>query len=404
MKDMKKNIIILGVNPFNGNRGVGALAYSIIYLLDKLAEETKQQLNIYIIGASKRNASITLNVGENKIRISQFPLMLEKGMKGIVKFFFTLIFSYKVIKRTEYVLDIGEGDSFSDIYGKHRFFSINSPKKLFRFLGKKQLLLPQTIGPFNDPQIAKKAKRSIEKSQTVLTRDRISYDYVLNNTNQRNVKELIDVAFFMPYTKRIFKNEKINVGLNISSLIWHGGYTRNNQFGLNVDYQQLMRDTIDIFLSLPNVQLHLVPHVVSPNSHVENDYEVSRKIQDEYDVDRIILAPFFLDPIDAKNYISGLDFFAGARMHACIAAFSSGVPVYPIAYSRKFNGLFAETLKYPYLGDLINQTSEVFISGLKQAFENRVMLSEKIQWGLNNVVVPRYTVLMDELKRFLEIK
>ena len=32
-------------------------------------------------------------------------------------------------------------------------------------------------------------------------------------------------------------------------------------------------------------------------------------------------------------------------MHACIAAFSSGVPVVPMAYSRKFAGLFG-TLGY----------------------------------------------------------
>ncbi len=30
----------------------------------------------------------------------------------------------------------------------------------------------------------------------------------------------------------------------------------------------------------------------------------------------------------------------GARMHATIGAFSSGVPTVPIAYSRKFEGVF----------------------------------------------------------------
>lgn len=45
-----------------------------------------------------------------------------------------------------------------------------------------------------------------------------------------------------------------------------------------------------------------------------------------------------------------MDFFTGARMHSTIAAFSSGVPVVPVAYSRKFNGLY-DTLKYPYYID-----------------------------------------------------
>ena len=36
-------------------------------------------------------------------------------------------------------------------------------------------------------------------------------------------------------------------------------------------------------------------------------------------------------------------------MHACIGAFSAGVPVIPIAYSRKFIGLFGGVLEYPHV-------------------------------------------------------
>jgi polysaccharide pyruvyl transferase WcaK-like protein len=271
-----------------------------------------------------------------------------------------------------------------------------------RFFRKDYVLLPQTIGPFNDAQVSKKAKKSIEKSRLVLVRDRLSLDYVTAHTTQRNLKELIDVAFFMPYTRKRFRNNKINVGLNISSLLWHGGYTHNNQFGMRIDYKQLVRQIIDYFISQADVHLHLVPHVVHSSSHVENDYEVCRKIQNEYDTDRITLAPFFLDPIDAKNYISGLDYFVGARMHACIAAFSSGVPVYPIAYSRKFNGLFAETLEYPYMGDLINESEEQLMSNLKLAFENKEILADKIQYSLEGIVMLKENVLKDELKSIFD--
>ena len=45
-----------------------------------------------------------------------------------------------------------------------------------------------------------------------------------------------------------------------------------------------------------------------------------------------------------------MDIFSGARMHSTIGAISSGVPVIPVAYSRKFNGLY-NTLEYPYLID-----------------------------------------------------
>ncbi|GAO31475.1 polysaccharide pyruvyl transferase family protein [Geofilum rubicundum] len=400
---MAKNIIVLGINPFSGNRGVGALAYSTLFLLDKISKDTGTSFNICIVGKSKRIVQGSICVGDSIIRFTQFPFLVDKGIKGTIKFAFSFLLSHNIINNTNFVLDIGEGDSFSDIYGEQRFININTPKKLFRLLGKKIMLLPQTIGPFKNVLLAKEAKKSIEKSSVVMARDRLSYDYVINNTLQKRVKELTDMAFFMPYTKRVFSNGKINVGLNISSLMWHGGYTKNNQFGFKVDYAQLMRAVIDYFFSQQNVQIHLVPHVLDLNSHIENDYEVALSIEEEYNTDRITIAPFFLDPVQAKNFISGLDFFTGARMHACIAAFSSGVPVYPVAYSRKFNGLFVESLDYSFMGDLINQDEKQFLDGLKYSFENRGHLVDKIEQSFDRIIGPKYNILMEELKIFLEV-
>lgn len=382
----KLKIGITGVNHLSGNRGVGALALSTFYLLKKAADEAGREVSITAIGPNFGQSK--LDIGGQSIEVSNIMATSVFSLKNILRLCTNpkLLLSFKKYLKLDAILCMGEGDSFSDIYGKIRFNSINDQHKMARLFRKSYMLLPQTIGPFKDKRIATKAKRSIEKSRLVLVRDRLSFNYVKAHTKQQNLKEMIDVAFFMPFTKKEFKNGKINVGFNISSLLWHGGYTKNNQFGFQVDYPKLMRRVIDFFLEYPEVQLHLIPHVVGSFSNVENDYEVSRYIQDEYDSDRVSLAPFFLDPIDAKNYISGLDYFVGARMHACIAAFSSGVPVYPIAYSRKFNGLFVDTLNYPYMGDLINQSELEIMEGLHLSYMNRDELKEEIGWTFENVV------------------
>jgi polysaccharide pyruvyl transferase WcaK-like protein len=401
---MKKHfrIGVTGVNPYNGNRGVGALAFSTIYLLKKSADELDRDVRITVIGPNFGKSKF--DICGKSIEVSCIMAVSVFSFKNILRLFTNpkMLLSFKEYLKLDIILCMGEGDSFSDIYGKIRFNSIDDQHKMARFFRKDYVLLPQTIGPFNDAQVSKKAKKSIEKSRLVLVRDRLSFNYVKAHTKQQNLKEMIDVAFFMPFTRKRFRNNKINVGLNISSLLWHGGYTHNNQFGMRIDYKQLVRQIIDYFISQADVHLHLVPHVVHSSSHVENDYEVCRKIQNEYDTDRITLAPFFLDPIDAKNYISGLDYFVGARMHACIAAFSSGVPVYPIAYSRKFNGLFAETLEYPYMGDLINESEEQLMSNLKLAFENKEILADKIQYSLEGIVMLKENVLKDELKSIFD--
>lgn len=134
-----------------------------------------------------------------------------------------------------------------------------------------------------------------------------------------------------------------------------GGYTGKNQFGLKMDYPALIRGLIRHFQAhQDDCEVHLVPHVMP--GHVacdqgekasneggqviaqEDDYSACEELVQEFP--SAVLAPRFTSPSEAKSYISGMDFFMGARMHACIAAFSSGVPVVPMAYSRKFEGLF----------------------------------------------------------------
>ena len=400
MKTEKKDLILIGLNPFNGNRGVGALAYSTIYLLEKISDESNLKFEYHLLGLFPKQTS-QIDIGGKTININLIPFQFN-GLSGILRFIFTLRFTFRVLVKAHHVLDMGEGDSFSDIYGNKRFKQINNPKKFFRFLGKKQLLLPQTIGPFTNMEIEHEAIKSIKKSTKVLTRDALSYNYV-NRIIEGKTKELIDVAFFMPYTKKKFKSDTIHVGINVSALLWHGGYTQNNQFNLKSNYCELINELLTWLLKNNNVHIHLVPHVVLPQSDIENDYEVSRKICDDFNNDRLTLAPFFLDPIEAKDYISGLDFFSGARMHACIAAFSTGVPVFPLAYSRKFTGLFVDSLNYPYHGNLMEQSNNEIIGLFVKAFNQRNELKSAIQNSQQNIINQRYAILIDELKDFLDL-
>jgi polysaccharide pyruvyl transferase WcaK-like protein len=90
----------------------------------------------------------------------------------------------------------------------------------------------------------------------------------------------------------------------------------------------------------------------------------------------VILAPRFTSPSEAKTYIAGMDFFMGARMHACIAAFSSGVPVIPMAYSRKFEGLFG-SLGYPHVVDCTTEQNAQILEKIAVAFGQRSALEQE---------------------------
>jgi len=207
----------------------------------------------------------------------------------------------------------------------------------------------------------------------------------------------------LPYEKENISHDLTNVGISISDLLWRGGYTGHNEFGLLDDYQKVIRHIIHFFLKKENVRLHLVGHVVNGERWSENDYALCYDLSKEYNNPRIICAPYFLGPIEAKNYIASLDFFMGARMHATIAAFSSGVPVVPMAYSRKFNGLFEQTLLYPYMIDMKVDTIETMISKLDESFSNRIKLKEIVTNRMNTIVEERRKLLIKNLESFLEI-
>ena len=70
----------------------------------------------------------------------------------------------------------------------------------------------------------------------------------------------------------------------------------------------------------------------------------------------------------------------GARMHACIAAFSAGVPVMPIAYSRKFQGLFS-TLGYDPIVDCAAMTTDDAFARIIDGFDRRERLAVQTKTG-----------------------
>lgn len=397
----KKNyhIGIIWANPYSENLGVAALAYSIVFILEKVSKETGVVFKYFFLGNKAKKIDF-LKIGDKQVKVRNYPYSFSSTkLKSWFKFFLKYPLGIFNIIKFKVVVDIGAGDSFSDTYGILRFKYINAIKKNLILLGKKLILLPQTIGPFNCIEVKQEATISINKAHLVTTRDKQSYDYVKQLLPNKTIFELIDVAFFLPYKIDQQVSSKIRVGINVSGLLWNGGYTRNNQFNLKSDYQDIIHNTIQHFLRNIDVEVVLIAHVLGflekDYDNIENDLKVCDDLHKTYPKTKI--APVFSTPIEAKSYISGFDFFTGSRMHACIAAFSTGVPVFPLAYSRKFNGLFGDTLNYKYFGDLVNSSADDILNDLKSAFNNRDELKELIKIAQRDIVSPREFKLINLL-------
>lgn len=378
----------------SGNLGVGALSIANLKIIDDVCSG----LNIkaeYILFGSKGEHNYAPSNSDLRHRYVEFSENSLKQRPGKL---------FSELKKCDIFFDIGEGDSFSDIYGFKRLAKLLISKAMVTILRKPLILSPQTIGPFKNPVYLAASKFIMQKCNRVIARDHESAK-LIHALKLKNVGEAIDVAFKLPYTKLgCSSNQITKVGLNISALLFHGGYNGKNQFSLKSDYADLTRKLVKALLSNKNLEVHLIPHVTPNDFPEEDDYKSSLIIKHEFP--NVVLSPRFSDPIEAKSYISGLDFFIGARMHATIAAFSSHVPVIPLAYSRKFTGLY-ESINYRRVIDLRTVDSEQCVSSILKAIEERHNISSEIknsETEIENRIQAYKNIIAEELTRTNEKK
>lgn len=345
------------------NLGVGALTLSQMALITQAAARQQRAVQFVVVGT---RGSTPYPIRDfNILQTAEFALRAFKQMD------FSAISS---LRRCDVVFDIGEGDSFADIYGLKRLSIQVLSKWLAQSSHRPLILSPQTIGPFKSALGQSLGKLGLGLARNVFTRDHLSTQYVNELGFGGRTHEVIDVAFALPYTPAAKAPGTTRVGINVSGLMMNTGA----QFGLKLDYAALIKQACTYFLQQPGTEVYLVPHVISDAIEVEDDLRASQKLAQE--IPGLKLAPRFKTPSEAKSFISGLDFFTGARMHACIAAYSSGVPVVPMAYSRKFNGLF-NSLGYTHVLDCLACTTQTGFEILSQGWLNRQALSQEVATG-----------------------
>ncbi len=283
------------------------------------------------------------------------------------------------LKSIDIMLDIGAGDSFTDIYRNKRYAYIIAIKALALAAGKRLILSPQTIGPFSRQPHTAIAAWACRKAEVVFVRDPMSMTVLQQMAPDADARQAIDVAFALPFDRAArVPGGPVRVGINPSGLLMGGGYSGNNEFGLSIDYPALTRAIIGDFLAMPGVEVVLVPHVIASGMANDDDSSAADQLKAEFPA--LERGPDFASPSAAKSFISGLDFLVGARMHATIAAYSAGVPVVPISYSRKFEGLYGG-LGYPWLVPAKGLSTAAARAFIVDAFARRAEMAADIRKG-----------------------
>ena len=343
---------VMGGLVSNSNMGCVALTYSLIGLLERISSNLGIKFNYTIFEfeqdyqREKYSALMSyFNLDSQQLKYSPIGYYNFYDPKLFIKKIGTNLITFRNIRHCDIVIDLTQGDSFTDIYGEDRFFRLSNVKWLVEKMRIPLILGPQTYGPFIHDRCLKFAASIINNANAVFSRDKQSAEY-LAHFCKRKIYVGTDLAFGLPYNKAARRNNsKIKVGINPSVLLSFDKNEKTDLFtAIRTDYDKYIRCVIQYCL-YKDYEVHLIPHV-------GNDGVASF-----CDIEGVITHCQFQNPIEAKSFISTMDIFIGARMHATIAAFSSGVATIPNAYSPKFSRLY-NAVDYNYIIDLATLNTE----------------------------------------------
>ena len=415
--DQKPRIAILGATPNSSNMGVGALAAGTVRCFLRAYPEAA----LHFLDYAKERSVETLTLDGREVRVPVVNLRFSKrvflpnniALLLLFALFLKIIPSRKlrnwIISKNAYLSEIcgmdlfasiAGGDSFSDIYGMERFLYVSLPQILVLLLGKKLVLLPQTFGPFRGG-LAKSFTRYILKhADRVYSRDdqglgemkkllgpgaadsKFEFCYDVGFVLQPEPPARIELAGF----GSLDEHEGPLVALNVSGLLFMGGYTRNNMFGLRADYPQFTRDLIGLLAEKKGASVLLVPHVFgqdkeSDTSACEQLYE---ELKDKYP-DRLGLVRGQYNQHEIKYVIGKCDFLVGARMHACIAAVSQAIPAVCVAYSDKFIGVMSAIGVDSIVADARALDEPQLLEFVEKALDGRAAIRERLEQRMPEV-------------------
>lgn len=281
----------------------------------------------------------------------------------------------KTVNDSDLCISLG-GDNYCY---KKNYYLMQQNEDLHKKYNKKTVLWGCSIDYENiDEDIIKDIKRyNLITVRETITQENLNKKGIIDN-----VKLITDPAFVMDKKELILPNEweeGNTIGINLSPMVINKSQSK-------IETYKNFVSLIEYILKNTNSKIALIPHVFFSNN---NDYKLLSDIYNEINDSRIMLVGNMQNTAEELKYIiSKCRIFIGARTHATIAAYSTGVPTLVIGYSVKAKGIAKDIF-----GDYKNyvlpiqevESEEQLIKAYKFLEDN----SEKMKRHLENFM-PQY--------------
>ena len=361
-KIIKKYVLISGFNVHDYNRGTAALSYGSIRFCVENGYLKEGQEIVTIKPVAKvwkyKDYFEEVKSGDDiYIHVVFNVFFLTKLLHEKFGIFLPFTKYKKIIKEVQVVMAINGGDGFSDIYNTESFLGRLHDINVAMKENIPVVILPQTLGPFKSLYNYNIASKILKYSKDIFVRDNKFVTELLKmGLNYSITKDLSAYMLPEPWDIDIKPD---SIGINVSGLAYSNKFrTLSGQFE---NYPLLIDVTIRHFQSMGKT-IYLIPHSYNYSSPEQNNddmiacREAFNRLNNKANV--VLIDKDLISP-QIKYVISKMSFFIGTRMHANFAAIYTGVPLYGMAYSYKFEGAFnANGLDGAFQTAMINNISK----------------------------------------------
>ena len=417
-RDAPREFVIAGAPGDNSNLGVSTLMLSAI--AGVLRHSPQSRITVFDNGWGIR-PDVTSEAGKDVrfqrcgVRFSRRYHQAESlwNIRLSARFGGLHNPAARVLRTADAVLDASGGDSFTDLYGHNRFRSVLDVKRAALESGAPLVLLPQTYGPFTKERSIRAVRAVLRQVHLAYARDKHSHAALarlLDDDFDPSRHRLgVDMAFALQPQRpsqavcdwfdewRATDANAPVAGVNVSGLLFNDTGAQA-QYGLRASYREAITDVVRALVEA-GARVVLVRHVLASVRSPESDLLASTALMDALTPEqreRVVLAPELWDPREAKWLISYTDWFCGSRMHATIAALSSGVPAVAIAYSAKTAGVFETCGQEHRVADARNLSNDEIVSATMRAWNDRDSIRDELALTMPNVVA-RASAQLDEI-------
>ena len=229
----------------------------------------------------------------------------------------------------EVLLDAA-GFAFGDQHPAQRTIDFARRVEAAKQAGKKVILLPQALGPFQRPPIREAFARIVAAADLVFARDDVSMQHAQEAAGAANhLKQASDFTNLVKPALSVDSDASKRVAIVPNERMIEKAESEDEAAAYVPLMVQCIRAVVD--------------HGLQPALliHGQNDRPLAETIQQE--AEHEVTLHEETDPVALKRFLGESHLVIGSRFHALVGALSQGVPAIGTSWSHKYEMLFTST-------------------------------------------------------------